>query len=251
MGSESFTTAVRKGTGMREAYLAEVREAQDEYGHESYNGTISTTSGVFQAVHQPMTATGANLYPYFDETPRKWQAAHAIPIADDGDFRTHTVKFTVELPPVTKTEWGTEVNVTEWQLREAAIKKAFQDWGHRVHDVKVNVKLKTKITAEPTPGTSVRRYQVVGTTGFHGKPKLYDTKAQAVKAAKEALGKSIIAGTVHVETVQYWPAPDTTHAVTVKKTTVAAAADVVVTINTVKTHEPKIIGWVFYGVAAC
>lgn len=48
MGSHSFLTSARGNTA-DQAYRAAVEQAQYDYGHDPYNGTISTTSGWFMA----------------------------------------------------------------------------------------------------------------------------------------------------------------------------------------------------------
>jgi len=45
MGATDFRTT-KRGCNMTEAYKRAVEEARDEYGNDSYNGTISTTRGV-------------------------------------------------------------------------------------------------------------------------------------------------------------------------------------------------------------
>lgn len=45
MGATDFTLR-KNGSSLNDAYVNAVRDARDEYGNDSYNGTISTTSGV-------------------------------------------------------------------------------------------------------------------------------------------------------------------------------------------------------------
>ena len=47
MGACSFSTYAT-GKTVEQAYQNAVEQAQFEYGHDSYNGTISTTSGVVE-----------------------------------------------------------------------------------------------------------------------------------------------------------------------------------------------------------
>ena len=49
MGAHEFSTFIETEDPMAQAYDRAVREAQYEYGHDPYNGTISTTSGSIKA----------------------------------------------------------------------------------------------------------------------------------------------------------------------------------------------------------
>ena len=95
MGGTSFENEYRGTASMADAYRELVEQAFYEQGHDPYNGTISTTSGVIQdpAVKEPMTyaEAQAHLYPERfgaegtdwwdkDESPQKWEAAWAIPL---------------------------------------------------------------------------------------------------------------------------------------------------------------------------
>src|SRR4051812_6229734 len=104
MGATNFEV-FQKGTNLRDAYRDAVTEARDEYGHDGYNGTISTTGGVYQTVHSPMTKKGALLYANTNSgNAEKWGSALAVPVAEDSDFKLSTVKFTVTLPAVKEPE---------------------------------------------------------------------------------------------------------------------------------------------------
>jgi hypothetical protein len=68
MGACNFNTRA-KGKTAREAYETAVREAQYEYGHDPYNGTISTTGGfkMFRTTIGPVTE---------EEFQRGWGTSH-------------------------------------------------------------------------------------------------------------------------------------------------------------------------------
>jgi hypothetical protein len=99
MGGASFDVEIRgEGLSMQDAYNQAVQEALYESGHNPYNGTISTTSGVIVAPdlpkREPLTFEEASAHlQHQDESgewvcwwdrepsPRKWDAAWAIPLA--------------------------------------------------------------------------------------------------------------------------------------------------------------------------
>lgn len=97
MGGTSFENEYRGTASMADAYRELVEQAFYEQGHDPYNGTISTTSGVIQdpGVKEPMTATEAyeRAQWWFQDdldwddpklvTPQKWEAAWAIPLKPD------------------------------------------------------------------------------------------------------------------------------------------------------------------------
>lgn len=79
MGACSFTTRA-SGNTMSEAYRNAVDDAETEYGHDSYNGTISTTSG-FVDVTQDFKRSGDTLSAFVDKTidgASKWGRCFGI-----------------------------------------------------------------------------------------------------------------------------------------------------------------------------
>lgn len=237
---------------MDSVYNRLCREAQDEYGHNGYNGTISTTYGALQAVHQPMTGNGASLWgEWHSDDTSKWESALAIPVAADKDFTLKKVKFTFEMPAINvhepEDEWDRrwERPTTKYDLQEAATRQALKQYGHQIHEIQVVPKVKTKTVVEPAAGRPVTRYAVAGRWGG---TKLYATKGEAVRAAKQRLADS--GDKIEVQVVKYWPDANTTTAITVRAETVAAQAEVTVTLALPKTARPETVGWVFYGMAA-
>lgn len=243
MGATDFATYSTRAT-VAEAYRAAVDEAVREYGQDSYNGTISTTSGAHQVVFSPMTKEGAALYANAHiEDAQKWGDALAIPVAEDKDFTFSTVKFSMAMP-VTDGKV-----ISEWELRDAAQKRAFDKYGDSLHSVTVTPKVKTKTIVESAKGNAVTRYEV----SFNwGQTNSYDTKAQAVAAAKKML-ESGNHTEVKVRAVKHYAESGST-AVTIKKTTVSATASVVVRIARPRINNPALInvtGWLLFGLAAC
>ena len=58
MGANEFST-ISAGKTIQRAYAAAVESAEYEYGHDPYNGTISTTSGTFEVVAPKRTSVKA------------------------------------------------------------------------------------------------------------------------------------------------------------------------------------------------
>lgn len=98
MGATNFDTIVRgDDLTMQDAYDQARDQALYDRGHDPYNGTISTTSGVMLAPDLPKgstpitveeaqahlgVTTGDGEYWWDrDEQPQKWESAWAIPLA--------------------------------------------------------------------------------------------------------------------------------------------------------------------------
>lgn len=71
MGACDFRTKSR-GASMSEAYRSAVDEAREEYGNDSYNGTISTTSG-FRDLTSEFKKSGLSLHDFIDKNIDKAQ----------------------------------------------------------------------------------------------------------------------------------------------------------------------------------
>lgn len=239
MGATDFTT-YHAGENLAKAYNDAVREATSEYGNDPYNGTISTTSGADQVVREVTTRSAAGLFAAANiERAHKWEAALAVPVADDKNFTYAREKFTVELTDSDERSWS-----AEHDLEDKARRIAHSKHGARVHAVEVKAKVKTKVVTTPAAGRSVLRWQ----SGSH---RLFDTKTEALRHAREqAAGRQ---GTIGVKQVRVWPDStfsDKTLAAEVTEVAVKATAEVTVTIATPKRHLVT-EGWLFFGLAAC
>jgi hypothetical protein len=260
MGATDFTEYVETNMGVQDAYHHAVSDALSEYGHDAYNGTISTTCGAVAVNVSPMTLKAADLYAERktngryedsdqDNVPMKWEHCYALPVASDDKFRLSTEKFTVELD----TTGDDAAHITEWTLREAAVKKATKAHGNAVHAVEVVPIIKYGYNVKEMSGKPVTKWAVDRPYGRG--MDLFDTKAKAMKAIKERLGASPHAGaTASVRAVKVYADAEgnsTPDAVTVTRTVVAATAKVTVTLATAKRSDTSRDGWLFYGVAAC
>jgi len=73
MGACNFED-IGRGKSMKETYSRLCEEARDEYGHDSYNGTISTTNG-FRDVTDEYKRSGKSLERFMDDNldrSQKW-----------------------------------------------------------------------------------------------------------------------------------------------------------------------------------
>lgn len=81
MGSSTFTDVYRGPGTAEQAYSELVSQALSEYGHDPYNGTISTTRGVHLVGAKPMTlAEAEKLADTRVERLSKWSNCEAIPL---------------------------------------------------------------------------------------------------------------------------------------------------------------------------
>jgi hypothetical protein len=78
MGASFFRTAYR-GKSMSDAYSSAVSDAEEEYGHDPYNGTISTTNGVTDVTNS-YKSSGKSLNDYIDTWVDKGEKRQCLAI---------------------------------------------------------------------------------------------------------------------------------------------------------------------------
>jgi hypothetical protein len=178
MGAEAFTTYA-EGATYQDAYDTACDGATAEYGHDGYNGTISTTSGVALVHQTPLPRSAAERLAYTDailDKLNKWEHAGAIPVAEDRHFRWRNQTITV-----TSAE-------DRWDAAEQASAKLNLRPNEVIYDTKAEtLSENTKVTSRTTEGKAVTRYYIA-TNGAPGRTG-YDTQAQARKAAEAAIAK--------------------------------------------------------------
>jgi hypothetical protein len=243
MGATEFTTYVA-GANLGAAYASAVTDARCEYGNDGYNGTISTTSGYRRVLPTPLTLRAANLYGHTHiDDAQKWEHALAVPVAEDKHFTFRKVKMTVTVDPVN--EHGH--SASEWDIRDAALRKAFDKYGTSLHEVDVKPSIKTTTVVTQATGRAVTRYEV---KTYGTRATLYDTKAQAIAAAKrEALSST--GGSASVRAVKFYPDVNGTELAVVAAKTVSASAVLEITVATPRRADTPTTGWLFFGLAAC
>jgi hypothetical protein len=99
MGSHTFHNESRE-RDVEKAYKELVTSALFEYGHEPYNGTISTTSGYNVASTRPMSRdAAAKLADSRIEALSKWGPCEAIAVGATTKTKRRTISFTVDRRP--------------------------------------------------------------------------------------------------------------------------------------------------------
>jgi hypothetical protein len=86
MGATNFDLTI-KGKSMASAYREAVTEAEYEYGHNAYNGTISTTNG-FTDKTSTFKASGLTIDKFIEEhldNTEKWGSAWGVEVKK-GEF---------------------------------------------------------------------------------------------------------------------------------------------------------------------
>lgn len=248
MGATEFSTGVIRSVDVAAAYSAAVSDARHQYGSDGYNGTISTTAGYRRVVNTPMTAAGAELYAQRHwESASKWGDALAVPIADDEHFTLRTAKFTVTVEPA---DAEGNPRTVQYAVHEKALESAAQRYGDQLHTISVDTKIETKTTVTRATGRAVTRYELAGSPAYRA--KLFDTRAQAVAAAKLRIKDFYEIDTVRIRAVKFYPETNSTDAAVVAVETVRATATVTAAIAVPKKpYSTPVDGWMFFGLAAC
>lgn len=164
MGSHDVYT-VGDGATAQTAYDKLVTEAQYEYGNDVYNGTISTSSGFVMATREPLPYSAAEFLAHQRiENLTKWETWECIPLANDNDFSSKTVK--VKVSPNGPTYLDDE---RQKEIKQLVTLGPGQFLG----------RVSIEITGAWTPvKLPVGKFRVSGISTE------FDTKADALKAAK-------------------------------------------------------------------
>lgn len=171
MGSSTFT-ASSPVADVTEAYEQLHQQALAEYGHDPYNGTISTTTGFHVVESTPMTRAAADrLMATRIEALSKWGPCEAIAIGTTTKSRTRTGKVVV-VP---------DAPGAPALLSAAAIAEAFNVPITAVGRWTVTDQV-AKHRIETRPAGPVRRVWEV--EGFGGLENSFTTRSAAIAAAK-------------------------------------------------------------------
>ena len=129
MGATSFQQR-EKALSISDAYKNAVSEAREEYGSDSYNGTISTTNGIFDAT-QKFKASGKSLQAFIDDAISngcsKWGSAWGICTVQP-KTNSNKIKSQVEHIVAKGTKkWELVYVVEDWDGKEIGAKKTKGD----------------------------------------------------------------------------------------------------------------------------
>lgn len=257
MGAHTFETYRDvDGRGAGEAYRAAVEDALYEYGHDGYNGTISTTSGCVLVTQDPLPMEAARRLAgqiiEDDERSRrlginKWESAGAIPVMDGGGKpRERAVTVRAE-----RSGYLGEADLLK--LAEGAVK--LRDGERMVSARVVKDEPRRRVEARATEGKAVTRYRVLDGGRVVGSPDGYDTQAQARKAARELIDQPGFSGAVNPHdrtlTVSGHVAREDGRAlVEVASRVVSRRIKLVVSIQKVPAGPQRAKGYLFFGWAA-
>lgn len=286
MGASNFEDRVYGVDNLTEAYEQAVADALTEYGHEPYNGTISTTSGVVPSplnTGKPIREDRIDWEAVSKRLDRlhKWENCEALRIAEVTPARTEdfgSVDIEVKIPSDTPQEdiraaVLAEVNKVLVRWRRSGHKATYKiDWrGNtttRVLDKDTDytvfslgvpeVVSEAKTTTKATSGKTVTKYFIlpVGRNFIPDWSKGYPTQA-AARAALPTGNADSVQGVV-----QSWEiismsrredgSPLVTHEVDLrgsrKSTTYKASVNVHRIVTPAKPSGRT--GWLFYGWAA-
>lgn len=258
MGAHTFGSAIWTDADLRTAYNRAVADAAHEYGESGYNGTISTTYGITEAMRgetMTMTENAATFIAnavFSDMAPRelsvgKWGNAKGLKIASDEAFTFTTKTLTADLSDVhayQREQFDREdVHITDWVARDFAAYLASKTFAlGTIHTVAVDFAPKVKMVTTRPEGAPATRYEVVNEN--HA-VRTFDTRPAANAFIRKEMESSTSRYTaLAVRAVKTLS--------TTKRVVVAAKVKVTVTLATPRARRPKDTrnGWFMYGVAA-
>lgn len=260
MGSHSFDNTFfpnDKTTTAQEAYRALVEDALYEEGHDGYNGTISTTSGIQQGSTKLMMPSEANKFASSRmDKLSKWDNAEYVRIYNPATLLKRKVVKTVRINAAQikdlKYPLGSILRAAEEKvsLREGeSIEKV--ETVHENHRPKISAKFRNVV--ETTEGKSETRYFV--TRKGYGDDldwkQGHATMALARKALIDFMNQPVSSYNVsemEYEVVARVGRPDTTAMISAKREIVWVEAEVEIEIC--KPTAKSTTGFLFYGWAA-
>lgn len=251
MGACTFRTFWTSTESLEQAYADAVAHARQEHGYDSFNGSISTTSGVqpHPTVITPVSreaavgATDSRM-----DHLNKWENCEAIPIAEPAAVQERVITVTVTVdgkgyqkydqvqaavlaavrPHMQKNEMIADTEVGDWTTEQAT-------------------------TVNVAAGSGELRYYVERTenTGYRNTSTLnrdgYPTKNEARTAAKAAAAAETSEVTYKVKARREIDGDDAL--VTYTTTVVKSTAEVDVVLHSVAPGAKR-VGWLFYGWAS-
>jgi uncharacterized protein YfcZ (UPF0381/DUF406 family) len=188
MGATNFEDVVRGENDVGRAYDGAVQQALLEWGHDAYNGSISTTSGYRVLYSQPVTVEeAARLSEKHLDDLNKWEACGAIPLLSKDAVTTRTQRVSVAV------EGDVDWKGLNAQIVAAARKVCKSGEFYMRHYVEGaknegtwqspkfvgGPQAKYRVTSEATSGKAVTRYIVNGSTKHSRWEDGFATQAEA------------------------------------------------------------------------
>lgn len=242
-----------------QAYSTLCEEALHEHGHDGYNGTISTTSGVHVVTQTPQTREQASkIMGERIEGLHKWDACEAIPLVEETQDEWEDAGQKEVTLTLSGADYADPAKVKA-ALAKALKTKVEQVGGYRVarsQDFRRRMQVEPKVTAAAPKEKAETRYFIL--TGDGRLPAWEDghpSQAEARKALPQALrlGFGDDVPPVDVEVISMTRrisgASLVTARVEAKKVTATFTVDLRTLVKRGKVGT-KQAGWVFYGWAA-
>lgn len=186
MGASFETCYVAGDTSCEQAYQTATSDAYHEYGHDSYNGSITTTRGfrVVSIAALPLKVARRISSEFADgHGIDKWGQAGAIAVAGDEDFTRVTKKKTI-----------TTTRAAAWEIKADVIAEAQATCasGEWVEDVRItDEKVKWKVKATKTTGRIRTMYEV--RKGAHPVAR-HEKRTDALTQAREMANAWLASG---------------------------------------------------------
>lgn len=252
MGAHDFTEVVRNISDVRRAYDNACEEALREHGHDAYNGTISTTSGVTIIEATPMSLARAQKRAdeIMDDSHshgiEKWGNAGAIALTPGGKEEKRSKKVTLDAVEYASYEKGNQGAIL-------AHLKPLK--GYEIIRINVGgVDLTTKVTTQATEGERETRYLIEGTrqhntweTGFESQAKArahIDAVVKEQDISSPFIGKANASWGIYAVTRRASGKP----LVVTRRQVKRAVLDVDYYMEQIVTGKQD--GWMFFGWAA-
>lgn len=253
MGAHDFTDIVRGIADVSDAYQHAVEQALNEYGHDAYNGTISTTAGCTRIPGPPLSRSLAEkrAYEIMDGEMEKyaiskWGNAGAIPLlASSGEVEERSKKVTLDAVEFASYEQGNR-DVINNELRPLK--------GYEILDWRISeTDLTTKVKTSATDGERETRYLIEGSrqhntweTGFasQAEARAYIDKAVREQEVRPGWSRANESWGIYAMVRRADGSPLVTTKRTVKR------AVLTVTYRMEKQVQGGQDGWLFFGMAA-
>lgn len=150
MGATTFCERTR-GKSMKEAYSKRVDELLEEYGHDTYNGTMSTTSG-FVDKTEDFKRSGKTISQFIDdkiEDASKWGPAFGVCVKEPKSNSNKIKTQVINIPVKGTSKWELKYNVyNTWADTLVCSKSTKGDAIKAARDYTEKTKYKTAIVME-------------------------------------------------------------------------------------------------------
>lgn len=188
MGSHDFTKVVMSSGCVQDAYRSACHDATFEYGHDAYNGSISTTSGVHEVRGvKPMTQAEAETLAYKRiDMLQKWGYCEALPLVAESPAVYERTGSTTVTVTVTGAVFADTAKFRRVLAKAAEVKERDIDQYSVVHENALRggrrlLSAVPLVKAATPAGKPVKRYFIVPSTA-RALPRFEDGYATQAEA---------------------------------------------------------------------